>query len=63
MTISYRSWAFAAVLLCLCAGCSSDAGTEVTGDDAFYLPPDPLPADVPGTLIRAEEIEQFAEGS
>jgi pimeloyl-ACP methyl ester carboxylesterase len=63
MTISYRSWAFAAVLLCLCAGCSSEAGTEVTGDDAFYLPPDPLPADVPGTLIRAEEIEPFAEGS
>ncbi len=63
MTISYRSWAFVAVLLCLSAGCSSEAGTEVTGDDAFYLPPDPLPSDVPGTLIQAQEIEPFAEGS
>ncbi len=33
------------------------------GTDAFYVPPDPLPSDVPGTLIRVEEIEPFAEGT
>lgn len=27
------------------------------------MPPDPLPSSVPGTLIRAEEIEPFAEGT
>ncbi|MGB5267975.1 MAG: hypothetical protein WBN30_15385, partial [Polyangiales bacterium] len=32
-------------------------------EDAFYVPPDPLPSEVPGTLIRAEEIEPFSEGS
>jgi acetyl esterase/lipase len=38
----------------IAVGCSDD----LTGD--FYTPPDPLPSDVPGTLIRAEMMEPFA---
>lgn len=51
------------VALCvagLCAAC--DGGTGSSAED-FYVPPDPLPSSVPGTLITAEEIEPFAEGS
>lgn len=44
-------------------GMGGEGGSGGTGDDPFYVPPDPLPSDVPGTLIRAEEIEPFAEGS
>jgi len=32
-------------------------------DDPFYTPPSPLPSEAPGTLIRAEAIEPFAEGT
>lgn len=32
-------------------------------DDPFYTPPSPLPSEAPGTLIRAESIEPFAEGT
>jgi len=45
------------VLVLFSAGCGSSgaAGTD------FYVPPDPLPSNVPGTLIRAEEITPFTE--
>ena len=45
--------------MALASGCSDDGSTAVD----FYSPPDPLPSDVPGTLIRAEAIEPLAEGS
>jgi len=41
------------------AGCSGDAGESAD----FYTPPDPLPSDVPGTLIRSEPMEPFSEGT
>jgi pimeloyl-ACP methyl ester carboxylesterase len=59
MRVFYRSL-FCASCLVLVAGCGS--GGESSGEN-FYVPPDPLPSDVPGTLIRAEEIEPFTEGS
>ncbi|MDH3202361.1 MAG: lipase family protein [Myxococcales bacterium] len=42
------------------AGCSTSAGEDF--DPAFYVPPDPLPSETPGTLIRAESMEPFADG-
>ena len=42
-------------------GAAGESGTR--GDDPFYVPPEPLPSEEPGTLIRAEAIEPFAEGS
>ncbi|MDH3652959.1 MAG: lipase family protein [Myxococcales bacterium] len=63
MHVFFRWLALASLVFSLCA-CSSSSGTSGTpGGDAFYLPPDPLPSEVPGTLIRAEEIEPFSEGS
>ena len=50
---------FAVCLMALPSGCSDDGSTAAD----FYSPPDPLPSDVPGTLIRAEAIEPLAEGS
>jgi len=32
-------------------------------EDPFYIPPDPLPSEVPGTLIRSGEIQPFSEGT
>lgn len=43
-------------------GQGGDAGAG-GGPDAFYIPPDPLPSEEPGALIRSEEIEPFAEGT
>lgn len=79
MPVFYRSLALASCILCFTAACSSsggesggsggDAGAGGMGgaggvaDDPFYIPPDPLPSDVPGTLIRAEEIDPFSEGT
>ena len=40
---------------------SGGTGSMPVGD--FYQPPDPLPSDVPGTLIRAEPMEPFTDGS
>jgi pimeloyl-ACP methyl ester carboxylesterase len=39
------------------------AGGGGSAEDPFYIPPDPLPSDAPGTLIRSEQIEPFSEGS
>jgi pimeloyl-ACP methyl ester carboxylesterase len=50
---------FAVCLMALPSGCSDDGSAAAD----FYSPPDPLPSDVPGTLIRAEAIEPLAEGS
>ncbi len=59
-----RWLAFASFVFSLSAGCSSSPASSGSVDvDAFYLPPDPLPSEAPGTLIRAEEIEPFSEGS
>jgi pimeloyl-ACP methyl ester carboxylesterase len=60
----YRFGSLALVCLVAFVGCSSGSSGSngTTRGDAFYDPPDPLPSDVPGTLIRAEEIEPFAEG-
>lgn len=49
--------------LLVVAACSSETGESGAPAGDFYVPPDPLPSDVPGTLIRAEEMEPFAEGS
>jgi pimeloyl-ACP methyl ester carboxylesterase len=49
------------LVLLVVAGCSS--GDSEPGGESFYVPPDPLPSEVPGTLIRAEEIEPFTEGT
>lgn len=57
-TFAKRSF-FAICLMALSPACSGD---ESPASD-FYAPPDPLPAEVPGTLIRAEAIEPLAEGS
>lgn len=51
------------------AGAGGDAGAGGMGgaggvaEDPFYIPPVPLPSEVPGTLIRAEAIEPFVEGT
>ncbi len=42
-------------------GCSSTSSGTVD-ESAFFEPPDELPSDEPGTLIRAEELEPIAEG-
>ena len=47
-------------LLGVWGGCASTENGS-TGD--FYEPPSPLPSDVPGTLIRAEAMEPFAEST
>lgn len=44
-------------------GSGGVGGAGGTAVDPFYVPPDPLPSDVPGTLIRAEEIEPFSAGT
>jgi pimeloyl-ACP methyl ester carboxylesterase len=44
-------------------GGAGGEGGSGGGEDPFYVPPDPLPSEVPGTLIRAERIEPFSEGS
>lgn len=41
-------------------GCGS---SEEQSSSEFYVPPDPLPSDVPGALIRAEAMEPFSGGS
>lgn len=41
------------------SGCGSDGGEPVD----FYEPPQPLPSEAPGTLIRAEAMEPFSEGT
>jgi pimeloyl-ACP methyl ester carboxylesterase len=38
-------------------------GAGGAAEDPFYIPPDPLPSETPGTLIRSEEIEPFSEGT
>lgn len=43
------------------AGTAGAGGT--LGEDPFYTPPDPLPSEEPGTLIRFEAIEPFAADS
>lgn len=43
-------------------GVGGDGGSG-GGEDTFYIPPDPLPSEVPGTLIRSEEIEPFSDGT
>ena len=60
MFVFYRRLALAPCVACLIAACSSSGGQSTTD---FYIPPDPLPSDVPGTLIRVEEIQPFAEGT
>ncbi|MGB5810703.1 MAG: lipase family protein [Polyangiales bacterium] len=42
-------------------GCGSSRSSSKESD--FYTPPDPLPSSVPGSLIRSEPIEPFAEGT
>jgi len=44
----------------LCAACN---GSETRAPADFYTAPDPLPSDVPGTLIRAEPMEPFTDDS
>jgi len=56
MFVFRRLVALTSCALLICVGCST-AATD------FYALPDPLPSDVPGTLIRAEDIEPFAEGT
>lgn len=58
----------------LALGCSDDGSSDgATGgaggfagasgfDPAFYVPPDPLPSDTPGTLLRSERMTPFADG-
>lgn len=61
--LSPRS-ALATFIFLLAGGCSSSSGSSGGVDsDAFYVPPDPLPSEEPGTLIRAEEIEPFSVGT
>lgn len=43
-------------------GAGGVGGAGGAAVDPFYTPPDPLPSDAPGTLIRAESIEPLAEG-
>ena len=40
-----------------------EGGTGGAANDPFYIPPDPLPSDLPGTLIRVEDIEPLGEGT
>ena len=64
MSFFSRRLAFASFVFFVAVGCSSSPASSGSVDtDAFYLPPDPLPSSVPGTLIRAEEIEPFSEGN
>jgi pimeloyl-ACP methyl ester carboxylesterase len=44
-------------------GGAGGEGGSGGAEDPFYVPPDPLPSEVPGTLIRSEEIEPFSEGT
>jgi len=43
-------------------GCGDSSSNE-SFDLAFYTPPEPLPSNEPGTLIRSEPITPFAEGT
>jgi pimeloyl-ACP methyl ester carboxylesterase len=45
------------------AGAGGAGGSRGLAEDPFYIPPDPLPSEEPGTLIRAEAIEPFVEGT
>lgn len=47
------------------AGTGGEGGEGGAGGspDAFYVPPEPLPSEEPGALIRAEEIEPFSVGT
>ncbi len=60
----YGTRAFVLVTLITAVGASScddsPSGNEL--DPAFYDPPDPLPSETLGTLIRSQEMEPFADG-
>jgi len=57
-----RTWLpWVCCVVFLSAGCGSTDG-GLSGDESYVLP-DPLPSEVPGTLIRAEAIEPLTEGS
>lgn len=44
--------------------CASEPEQESSEPyEDFYAPPEPLPSSVPGTLIRSEPMEPFAEGT
>ncbi|MDH4282010.1 MAG: hypothetical protein OEV36_05120, partial [Myxococcales bacterium] len=45
------------------AGSGGAGGSGGIGEDPFYIPPDPLPSEVPGTLIRAGAIAPLAPDS
>lgn len=70
--------ALGAILVLLASasvGCGDSNGSAAGGsggsrgelptvpDDAFYLPPDPFPSAVPGTLIRSQEVAPIADDS
>ena len=70
--------ALGAILLLLASasvGCGDSSGSAAGGsggsrgelptvpDNAFYLPPDPFPSAVPGTLIRSQEVAPIADDS
>ncbi len=61
MSVPRSGWFWISCVAFLSTGCGS-TGSESSGSE-FYVPPDPLPSEVPGTLIRAEAIEPLAEGS
>ena len=79
MGISLRCLALASVVLGLVTACGSGeagpggaggsagsggaGGSGGIGEDPFYIPPDPLPSEVPGTLIRAGAIAPLAPDS
>jgi pimeloyl-ACP methyl ester carboxylesterase len=44
-------------------GSAGQGGGGGAAEDPFYVPPEPLPSEEPGTLIRAEEIDPFSEGT
>ncbi|MGB8223747.1 MAG: lipase family protein [Polyangiales bacterium] len=48
-------------LILIAGSMAVGCGDDLAGD--FYMPPDPLPSDAPGTLIRAEVMEPFAAGT
>lgn len=51
-----------AFLITALASPGCDTSSDSDFDPAFYDPPDPFPSQTPGTLIRAEEMEPFADG-
>lgn len=64
--LRFSSW-FAALAAALIGsiGCNSTPPEQAQPqrNESFYEPPNPLPSDVPGTLIRAEPMEPLTEGS